>query len=533
MSSLHRAERLILAHLWTSFASFGAAAVLGFWQMWVRSPIPAPFNTPSRYFASVTAHGTTMAYAVTTFFAVGFGYTIAVSALDEPLVSRRWAWAGFWIMLLGEATMLAPVLAGNASVLYTFYPPLTADVWFYVGLVGLFGGSWIWAVLMIRQMACWKRMHAGVPVPLAMFAITATAWLWLWTGVGVGSEIVFQILPHALGLSSHVDPGLARLLFSLTLHAITYFWLLPAYIAYYVFVPAAAGGRLYSDVLARVAFIMFLLFSVPTGMHHLMMDPQVPPAFKFLQTVLTAMVVAPTLLTIFTIGASIEIGGRLRGGRGRIAWVQALPWERPMMLGAALSLMLLGLGGFGGLVNMSYAMNAMVHNTVWVTAHFHLILGGATILMYFAIAYEIWPELTGRSFSSSRRVRWQLLLWAAGVLITTVPWHVAGLLGEPRRVAQFDYADPAVARWAGLTVISLVGAAVMLVAAMFFVVNLIALGPRTRDTTIRYSVALNPPRTVPSYLNGFLVWNLLLLVVTMLAYSVPLGRYLFPWHGGP
>lgn len=528
MTPLHGARRLVLANLWTSFASFAAAAVLGVWQMWVRSPLPAPFEAPQRYFASVTAHGTTMAYAVTTFFAVGFGYAVAVTALDRPLPGRRWAWAGYAVMLAGQIAMLVPVLAGRASVLYTFYPPLTADALFYVGLLALLGGSWIWAVIMIVQMAAWKREHRGTPVPLAMFAFTAAAWLWLWTCVGISAEIVFQILPHALGWTPQVDAGLARTLFSLTLHAITYFWLLPAYIAYYVFVPAAAGGRLYSDVLARGAFILFLLFSVPTGMHHLLMDPQIPPAFKFLQTVLTAMVVAPTLLTIFTIGASIEIGARLRGGRGRLAWIRALPWQRPMMLAAALSLVMLGLGGFGGLVNMSYAMNAMVHNTEWVTAHFHLILGGATVLMYFAIAYELWPELTGRAFASARRLRWQLVLWAAGVLITTLPWHVSGLLGQPRRVAEFDYTGAVAARWATLTDVSLVGAAVMLAAALLFVVNLAWRGPAAADPTIRYAVALNPPRTLPSYLNGFAVWNLALLVLTAIAYSVPLGRYLLP-----
>ena len=52
---------------------------------------------------------------------------------------------------------------------------------------------------------------------------------------------------------------------------------------------------------------------------------------------------------------------------------------------------MLGFGGFGGLINMGYGMNAMVHNTAWITAHFHLIFGGSVVIMYFAIAYEIWP----------------------------------------------------------------------------------------------------------------------------------------------
>ena len=80
--------------------------------------------------------------------------------------------------------------------------------------------------------------------------------------------------------------------------------------------PQAAGGRLYSDTMGRLTFILFLIYSLPVGMHHLFMDPQQSMAFKFLQMSFTALVAAPTLLTVFTISASMEIAGRLRGGRG-------------------------------------------------------------------------------------------------------------------------------------------------------------------------------------------------------------------------
>ncbi len=68
-----------------------------------------------------------------------------------------------------------------------------------------------------------------------------------------------------------------------------------------------------------------------------------------------------------------------------------------MVLATGLAFVMLCFGGVGGLINMSYGMNAMVHNTSWVTAHFHLIFGGTVVIMYFAIAYEIWPRLTGRA----------------------------------------------------------------------------------------------------------------------------------------
>ena len=106
-------------------------------------------------------------------------------------------------------------------------------------------GSWIWCVVMMLAMAQWKRENPGAPVPLAMFATVANAVMWLWTTVGVAAELVFQIIPASLGCNASIDVGLSRTLFSWTLHAIVYFWLIPAYIAFYTMAPQAAGGRLY------------------------------------------------------------------------------------------------------------------------------------------------------------------------------------------------------------------------------------------------------------------------------------------------
>src|SRR6516165_5833794 len=404
-------ERLCLAHLWVAFAAFLVACLLGAWQMWVRSPLGANIGTPSQYFMSVTAHGVSMAYLLTTFFIMGFGYFVAVAALGRPLPSLAGAWAAYWLSLVGVVLTAVPIATGNASVLFTFYPPLTASVWFYIGLVLVVIASWIWCAIMIVAMTEWKRDNPGRPVPLAMFATVAIAVMWLWTTVGVTAELIVQVIPAALGYVQTIDAGLSRTLFSWTLHAIVYFWLLPAYIAFYTMAPRAAGGRLYSDTIGRLTFILLLLYSLPVGMHHLLMDPEHGNGWKFIQVLLTGFVTVPTLLTIFSITASLEIAGRLRGGRGVFGWIAALPWDRPMVLATGLSFVMLGFGGFGGLINMGYGMNAMVHNTSWVTAHFHLIFGGSVVIMYFAIAYEIWPRLTGRAHASTVPLRLQLWLW--------------------------------------------------------------------------------------------------------------------------
>jgi cytochrome c oxidase subunit 1 len=278
--------------------------------------------------------------------------------------------------------------------------------------------------------------------------------------------------------------------------------------------------------MGRLTFIMFLVFSLPVGMHHLFADPNYGEGFKFVQSFLTFFVALPTLLTVFSVCASLEIAGRARGGRGLLGWIAALPWNEPMVLAVGLSLVMLGLGGFGGLINMSYAMNSMIHNTSWVTAHFHLIFGGAVVIMYFAVAYEMWPRMTGKPLRSKALARWQLWLWFIGMMVVTIPWHITGVMGQPRRVAVFDYADPFVAQMGPLVILSVIGGFILLLSAILLIVILVRsqLGQRELAAPLRYALAVNPPRFVPASLNGFALWNAILLVLMVVAYGYPIGQ---------
>ena len=360
---MHGANRLVLAHWWVAFAAFAGAVVLGAWQMYARSPLHAWLTDAELYYRSVTAHGTTLGYVFPTLVAMGLGYAVCATALDRPIRGTGWAWAGFWLLIVGAVLATVSVASGHASVLYTFYPPLTGSPFYYLGVTLVVVGSWFWIGVMILNYWQWKREHPQERVPLAMFGVMATALLWGWTSLGAALEILFLILPVAFGLKMTVDAGLARMLFSWTLHAIVYFWLLPAYVAWYTMAPKAAGGPVYSERMGRLAFVLVLVFAMPIGIHHLFVDPQVGSGFKFLHATFTGMVVIPTLLTIFTLVASLEIAARLRGGRGLLRWITALPWDRPMVLATGLSLLMLLVGGAGGVINMSYMLNATIHNT--------------------------------------------------------------------------------------------------------------------------------------------------------------------------
>ena len=519
------AKRLVLAHFWVAFAAFLGAIVLGEWQMFVRSPLHAWINNPEHYYRSVTAHGTVMAYVLPTLVAMGFGYAITELALKRPLIGLRWAWAGFWLVIIGTAMAAITIGLGKASVLYTFYPPMIANAAYYIGVVLVVVGSWIWVALMSINLRAWKKEHAGETVPLAMYGNVAGAYLWAWTSVGAATEILVLILPASLGFTDTINAGLARVFFSWTLHAIVYFWLMPAYIAFYTIVPRAVGGRLYSDMMGRVAFALFLVFSMPIGIHHLFADPQVGAGFKFVHAAMTAMVSIPTFLTVFTIVASVEIAGRLRGGKGVLGWVKALPWDNPMMLAVTFAFVMLGFGGAGGLINMSYQLNETVHNTQWVTGHFHLIFAGAIVIMYFMIAYDLWPQLTHCAPLSVRLIRTQLWLWFIGMLVLTLPWHWVGLLGMPRRMAYYDYRHPALHPQAWTVTVSTIGGLLLVVSAALFVF-ILATARRRAATPAPYtfSEAVHSPAHTPVALNSLWLWVAMMIALTVVNYGYPIAQ---------
>ena len=517
---------LVLAHFWVAFAGFFVALLLGEWQMVMRSPLVHWIGDPELYYRSVTAHGSAMAYVLPTLVAMGFGYAISEFSLKQALIGRRWAWLGFALVVLGTVTAMIPVSMGLASVLYTFYPPMIGNPFYYLGVVLVVVGSWIWVALMAINLHAWKKTHRGEPIPLPMFANVAAAYLWAWTSIGAAIEILFLILPAAFGWKTTIDAGLARVFFSWTLHAIVYFWLMPAYIAFYTLVPRAIGGRLYSDTMARISFVLFLVFSMPIGIHHLFQDPQVGSGVKFLHAVFTGMVSIPTFLTVFTICASVEIAGRLRGGKGLLGWVAALPWKNPMMLAVAFSFVMLGFGGAGGLINMSYQLDFAVHNTQWITGHFHLIFGGAIVIMYFAIAYDLWPHLTGKALANVRLMRTQLWLWFIGMIVLTFPWHFVGILGMPRRMAYYDYANPAIAPQAFSVIISVIGGLLLVISGVLFITILVKghLANRIEPEEFRFSMAVHAPTRLPVALNSFGLWLALMIGLTITNYGFPIAQ---------
>ena len=453
---------------------------------------------------------------------------------DEPravlFAASTAAWIGFVNLpgRHGHGGRRHP-LRRQASVLYTFYPPLLASGWYYGGAFLLIGGSMIWVVLMVVNMAAWKRDNPGRPVPLAMFAITATAILWAWAASRRRARTRRHSAAAGLRLERS-DRRRTRAHAVLGDAACDRLFLADAGLYRLLHAGAASGRR---AALQRHDGAAYL--------HHV---PRVlaarrdAPSFRLIPSTDRASSSSSPFSPFWSrcrrcspssrSAPAWRSPGGVRGGRGLLGWIAALPWHEPMVLAVGLSLVMLGLGGFGGLINMSYAMNSMIHNTSWVTAHFHLIFGGAVVIMYFAIAYEMWPRITGkplRSKASGALAALAVVLGHADHHDSLAHRRADGTTAAGRDIRLYQSADRAHGPARHHLGNRRPDPADL---GDPFDRHPRPLAFRRTDVSkqpLRYALAVNPPARVPPSLNGFALWNTIVLVLMIVAYGYPIGQF--------
>ena len=523
-------RKLAIANFGVGITAFGIASFMAVMQAMSRANLELPWRSPRMYYLSVTAHGVLMALVFTTFFIMGLGIAFTNESLKRAVRTPRLAWAGFWIAVFGTVGAVWAILTGQATVLYTFYPPLKAHPAFYIGLTLVVVGSWCWCAALIATWLGWKKDNPGVRTPLPFYGILSTIIVWLIATTGVAAEMIFQLIPWSLGLTETVDPVLARMLFWYFGHPLVYFWLLPAYTVWYVIAPKLAGGKLFSDTLGRMVFALFIVLSSPVGLHHEYMDPGIPAGWKMLHTMLTLGILFPSFVTAFTITASFEVAGRAKGAKGLFDWIWKLPWGDPTVASVILAMLLFAVGGFGGAINSSFALNSVVHNTAWIQAHFHLTVGSAVALTFMGTAYYVIPRLLDNDLELALLAKVQPYLWFLGMSLFSFSNHITGLMGMPRRVYDPSYGGAAAAeQWKGLTYASAAGGVLLFVSAVFFLLSMLGTvlaGKKTDPKPIEFAEPLTNEGTGLTVFDRVGWWVAVAVVLMIIAYGYPLASHL-------
>ena len=427
------------------------------------------------YYQGLTMHGVINALILTTFFAVVFGHVIMGYYLKrEPL---KWTYlTSMVLMVTGTSINLILILLGKAQALYTFYAPLKNSPLFYVGTALLIIGSWFAFFGWIKAYQAWKIQNPLAKMPIAVLATFVNFTMWVIATIPIAYQTLGILLPWSAGWTEDINVPLTRMLFWMFGHPLVYFWLLPAYTAFYTILPKVAGGKLYSGNAARLAFLLFLILSTPVGVHHQFSESVMTQNTKMWVTILTFAVSIPSFMTAFTVGASLELAGKKRGAKGLLGWMTKLPWfnANKYLFGYFIcGLLLFIFGGLSGIVNASYSLNQMVHNTGWVPGHFHMTVAGPTLLVILGMSIYMYTKVAGKSLKLRTIVTIVPYIWMVGTALLSHGLMAGGLMGEPRRTnLGMTYTNPNHELfhqfWVPSTTTTMIGGIIMGVAALLY-----------------------------------------------------------------
>ena len=177
----------------------------------------------------------------------------------------------------------------------------------------------------------------------------------------------------------------------------------------------------------------------------------------------------PSLMTAFAMFAIMERAGRRKGGKGLLGWFKKLPWKDARFLALFLAMATFIPAGAGGIAQTNFQLNQVVHNTLFITGHFHLTVGVTVALSFFGIAYWLVPHLAKRVMTPkmNKLAIWQIILWMVGMFFMSGAMHTVGLFGAPRRTSFTTYFDSAqAAGWNPYLMLLAVGGTLLIISVI-------------------------------------------------------------------
>ncbi|WP_286231065.1 cbb3-type cytochrome c oxidase subunit I [Neobacillus mesonae] len=517
-------------YLFVSFVILLVGGFLGLAQGLNRAGL---LELPSwlNYYQILTMHGVFMLLAFTTFFTFGYLYAGLSHELGGLLPKvRKIVWTAFAAKIIGAVLVVIPILMNEASVMYTFYPPLKAHPMFYIGLVFFAVGMWLCNVGAFIQVANWRKNNKGKHVPIFSYFATGINVLMFFALIPVAIEVIY-LIPWSLGWVKTVNVMVSRTLFWAFGHTLVNIWYLTATSAWYVIAPKLIGGRRWSDTLTRVVIIALVIMNITGGFHHQIIDPGISLPVKMMHVFMSLAIGFPSLMTAFALFAVFERTARKQGGKGLIGWYKKMPWGDVRFLALFIGMASFIPAGAGGIAQTTNQLDTVVHNTMWIVGHFHLTLGVTVALTFFGISYWLVPYISGRVLTPkiNKLGVIQTWIWTIGMIFMSGAMHTVGLFGSPRRTSYTTYGDHAIALgWDPYMMAMAVGGTLLIIGVIlqvYAVINMMFFAPKG-ETEFPIAEAEENASPTPYWTERWGVWIILMLIVVAMAYVVPISEFI-------
>ncbi len=460
-------KRIGILYLVTSLVYFAVAGAL---SIVIRTQLARPnahIVGPHEYAQLFTLHGTAMIFLFIAPFALGLANFLIPLQIGAPdMAFPRLNATSYWLFFFGGLVVFAGAGTneGAAAAGWTSYAPLSEikvstglgqDMW----IVGVFLVSvatiltainFITTVFIYRApgMTMWR-------IPIFTWEMVATSLLVFLAFPSLAADLLLLFVDRHFG-GHAFDPAhggsavLWQHLFWFFGHPEVYVLILPYFGVVSEILPVFSRKPIFGYTGLVLSAFAIAGLSMGVWAHHMFTTGSVNnPFFSFV----SFLIAVPTGVKFFNWIATM--------------WRGSISFETPMLFTIGFLMNFL-LGGVTGVMIASPPIDYQAHDSYFIVAHFHYVIGGGSLFAIFAALFFWWPKFFGVKLDEVLG-RWCFWLLFIGFNVTFLPMHWMGIVGMPRRV--FTYADAGALPI--LNLIATAGSYLMVVGVVAFVVNVI------------------------------------------------------------
>ncbi|PJE36532.1 cytochrome c oxidase subunit I [Pseudooceanicola lipolyticus] len=429
--------------------AIGLVALVLSWLMRLQLGFPGTFDfiTPEAYYQFVTMHGMIMVvYLLTALFLGGFGnYLIPLMVGARDMVFPYANMLSYWIYLLAVLVLVGSFFApgGPTGAGWTLYPPqailsgtpgsagagiilmLVSLILFIIGftmgglnyVVTVLQGRTRGMTLMRMPLTVWGIFTATVMALLAFPALFVAAVMMLFDRT-LGTSF---FMPALVELGQQLSYGggspiMFQHLFWFFGHPEVYIVALPAFGIVSDLISTHARKNIFGYRMMVWAIVGIGALSFIVWAHHMYVSGM-HPYFGFFFATTTLIIAVPTAIKVYNWVLTL--------------WRGDIHLTIPMLFALAFIVTFVN-GGLTGLFLGNVVVDVPLSDTMFVVAHFHMVMGVAPILVVFGAIYHWYPKISGRMLHEGMG-RFHFWVTFLGAYLIFFPMHYVGLIGVPRR----------------------------------------------------------------------------------------------------
>ncbi|GAA4121079.1 cytochrome c oxidase subunit I [Aminobacter aganoensis] len=429
--------------------AIGLVALVLSWLMRLQLGFPGTFDfiTPEAYYQFMTMHGMIMViYLLTALFLGGFGnYLIPLMVGARDMVFPYVNMLSYWIYLLAVLVLVSSFFApgGPTGAGWTLYPPqaitsgtpggqdwgiilmLVSLILFIIGFT-MGGLNYVVTVLQARTrgmtlmrmpLTVWGIFTATVMALLAFPALFVACVMMLFDRI-IGSSFFMPAIVEMGEQSPHNggSPIMFQHLFWFFGHPEVYIVALPAFGIVSDLISTHARKNIFGYRMMVWAIVGIGALSFVVWAHHMYVSGM-HPYFGFFFATTTLIIAVPTAIKVYNWVLTL--------------WRGDIHLTLPMLFALAFIVTFVN-GGLTGLFLGNVVVDVPLSDTMFVVAHFHMVMGVAPIMVVFGAIYHWYPKITGRMLNEAMG-RFHFWVTFVGAYLIFFPMHYVGLVGVPRR----------------------------------------------------------------------------------------------------